>query len=174
MIYHVDCRRAEMASDCHYIAPSATVIGSVRIGYQVSIWFNTVIRGDNDWIILGDDCNIQDGAILHTDPGFTLELGKGVSVGHCAMLHGCSIGDNSLIGINAVILNGAKIGKNCLIGANAFIPSGVEIPDGSMVIGSPGKVKRQLTEEEIEGISKNAQTYIRNLHRYRNTLVQVD
>lgn len=174
MIYHVDCRHTELLSDTHYIAPSATVIGSVTIGHRVSIWFDTVVRGDNDQIILGDDSNIQDGAILHTDPGFVLELGKGVSVGHKAMLHGCSVGDNSLIGINAVILNGAKIGKNCLIGANALVPAGVEIPDGSMVLGSPGKVKRSLTEEEIAGIRKNAETYIRNLQRYRNTLVQVD
>ncbi len=174
MIYHVDYRRPEFASDWNFIAPNAVVVGSVKIGHQVSVWFNAVIRGDNDWIVIGDNTNIQDGAVLHTDPGYTLELGKGVSVGHKAMLHGCSVGDYSLIGINAVILNGAKIGKNCLIGANALVPSGMEVPDGSMVLGSPGKVKRALTAEEILGNQRIAEVYVRNLARYRNSLVQVD
>lgn len=174
MIYHVDCRRPEMASDCYYIATNAIVVGSVKLGHQASVWFNAVVRGDNDWIILGDDSNVQDGAVLHTDPGYTLELGKGVSVGHKAMLHGCTVGDNSLVGINAVILNGAKIGKNCLIGANALVPAGMEVPDGSLVLGSPGKVKRALTDEEIENNTRIAAIYIANSRRYQNSLVQVD
>lgn len=174
MIYHVDCRRPEMESDCYYVAPNAIVVGSVKIGHQASVWFNAVIRGDNDWITLGEGCNIQDAAVLHADPGYPIELGKGVSIGHKAMVHGCTIGDNSLIGINAVVLNGAKIGKNCLIGANALVPSGMEVPDGSMVLGSPGKIKRILTDEEIANNARIADIYIANLHRYQNSLVQVD
>lgn len=174
MIYHVDHRRPEFASDWHFIAPNAIVVGSVKIGHQVSIWFNTVIRGDNDWISIGDNTNIQDGSVLHADPGYPIDLAQGVSVGHKAMLHGCSIGENTLIGMNAVILNGAKIGKNCLIGANALVPSGMEVPDGSLVLGSPGKVKKTLTEEAIADNKRIAEIYINNIGRYRTSLVQVD
>src|SRR5690606_11433037 len=115
---------------------------------NASVWFGVVMRGDNDPIIIGEDSNVQDGSVLHTDAGFPLEVGRGVTIGHKAMLHGCTVGDYSLIGINAVILNGAKIGKYCLIGANSLIPERMEIPDGSLVVGSPGRIKRQLTDAE--------------------------
>lgn len=174
MIYHVDNRRVQFASDRHFVACNATLIGSVEVGDQVSIWFNAVIRADNDLIRLGDGCNIQDGAVLHVDPGTPLTLEGNVTVGHQAMLHGCTVGQNSLVGINAVVLNGAKIGRNCLIGANALIPEGMEVPDGSLVVGSPGKVKRQLSEDEIEGLKHSAEHYMENLKRYRQTLVQID
>lgn len=174
MIFHVDGRRVEFASEEHFVATNATVIGSVHIGHQVSIWFNAVIRADNEPIRLGDGTNIQDGAVMHTDPGFGLTLGSNVTVGHKAMLHGCTVGDNSLIGINAVVLNGAKIGRNCLIGANALIPEGMEVPDGSLVVGSPGKIKRQLSDAEAEGLRHNAEHYIGNMQRYSRTLVQID
>ena len=174
MIFHVDGRRVEFASERHFVANNATVIGSVHIGDQVSVWFNAVIRADNEPIHLGDGSNVQDGAVMHTDPGCPLTLEGNVTVGHKAMLHGCSVGENSLIGINAVVLNGAKIGANCLIGANALIPEGMEVPDGSLVIGSPGKVKRQLTPQEIAGLRHSAEHYIDNMRRYCQTLVQID
>jgi carbonic anhydrase/acetyltransferase-like protein (isoleucine patch superfamily) len=174
MIYHVDNRRVEFASNCYFVANNATVIGSVHIGNNVSIWFNAIVRADNEPITLGDGCNIQDGSVLHTDPGYPLTLEGNVTVGHKAMLHGCNVGQNSLIGINAVVLNGAQIGRNCLIGANTLIPEGMEIPDGSLVIGSPGRVKRSLSEEEMEGLRHSAEHYIHHMHRYRETLVQID
>ncbi len=174
MIYHVDNRRVEFASKCYFVANNATVIGSVHVGDQVSVWFNAVVRADADQITLGDGSNIQDGAVLHSDPGYPLTLEGNITVGHKAMLHGCSVGQNSLIGINAVVLNGAKIGRNCLIGANTLIPEGMEIPDGSLVVGSPGKVKRSLSDEEIEGLRHSAEHYIDNMRRYRQTLVQID
>lgn len=166
MRFQIDDRRVHCAGE-HFIAHTATVIGSVEIGHDVSIWFNVVIRGDSDRIILGDRSNVQDGSMLHTDPGFVLELGKNVTVGHKAMLHGCRIGDNSLIGINAIILNGAKIGRNCLIGANTLIPEGKEIPDGSLVIGSPGRVVRKLKDDELGKLAYAADHYVENGRRYR-------
>ncbi|MEH6823391.1 MAG: gamma carbonic anhydrase family protein [Motiliproteus sp.] len=174
MIYHVDNRRVEFASSCHFIANNATLIGSAYIGDRVSIWFNAVVRADNEPIVLGDGSNVQDGAVLHTDPGYPLTLEANVTVGHKAMLHGCSVGENSLIGINAVVLNGAKIGRNCLVGANTLIPEGMQVPDGSLVVGSPGRVKRSLNDAEIAGLRANAEKYVEHLHRYRETLVQVD
>jgi len=174
MIYHVDNRRVEFKSGRHFVAKNATVVGSVVIGINVSIWFNAVIRADNEPIIIGDNSNVQDAAVLHTDPGFSLNIGEGVTVGHKAMLHGCQVGDNSLIGIGAVILNGAKIGRNCLIGANTLIPEGMEVPDGSLVVGTPGKIRRSLDDQEVEGLRANAETYVANMRRYRNSLVQVD
>ena len=174
MIFHVDNRRVTFASQCHFVASNATVIGSVHLGDQVSVWFNAVIRGDNELISLGEGSNIQDGAVMHTDPGYPLTLDGYVTVGHKAMLHGCSVGENSLIGINAVVLNGAKIGRNCLVGANALVPEGMEVPDGSLVLGSPAKVKRALSEEEINGLRQSAEHYIANMKRYRETLVQID
>lgn len=174
MIYHVDNRRVEFLSSSYFVARNATLIGAVRIGINVSVWFNAVIRADNEPILIGDNSNIQDAAVLHTDPSYPLDIGRFVTVGHKAVLHGCTVGDNSLIGINAVVLNGAKIGNNCLIGANTLIPEGVVIPDGSLVVGTPGKVKRQLSAEEQQGLKSNAERYVVNMRRYRQTLVQLD
>ena len=137
------------------------------IGHNASIWFNCVVRGDNDVITIGDNSNIQDASVLHTDEGAKLTLERNVSVGHMVMLHGCYIGEGSLIGIKAVVLNGARIGRNCLIGANTLIPEGREIPDGSLVVGSPGKVIRQLTPEEIQRINGIADHYVENFKRYK-------
>ncbi len=157
-----------------FIAPNATVIGDVELHEQCSIWFGVVIRAENDRIVIGPDSNVQDGSVLHVDPGRPLEIGKGVTVGHKAMLHGCSIGDYSLIGINAVVLNGAKIGKHCLIGANALVPENMVVPDGSMVLGSPGKIKRELSAPEKQMLEASAAHYVRNGERYRKQLVPVD
>ncbi|MFT5720946.1 MAG: carbonic anhydrase/acetyltransferase-like protein (isoleucine patch superfamily) [Motiliproteus sp.] len=173
MIYHVDNRWVECVSGCHFIASNATVIGSVYVGDKVSVWFNAVVRADDEQIILGEGSNVQDGAVLHTDPGYPLTLEGHVTVGHKAMLHGCTVGENSLIGINAVVLNGANIGRNCLIGANTLIPEGMQVPEGSLVVGSPGKVKRSLSVTEIEGLRASAEHYIHNMRRYRDTLVQI-
>ena len=147
MKYRLGDARVETHPDS-WIAPSAAVIGKVRLDAGASVWFGAVLRGDNELIHIGEHSNVQDGSVMHTDMGYPLTLGKGVTVGHNAMLHGCSVGDYSLVGINAVILNGAKIGKYCIIGANALIPEGKEIPDGSLVMGSPGKVVRELSEPQ--------------------------
>lgn len=170
MIFRLDDRRVSYLGDNVWIAPTAAIIGDVRFHANASVWFNAVIRAENDAVIIGEDSNIQDGSILHVDPGFPLTIGKGVTVGHKAMLHGCTIGDYSLIGINAVILNGAKIGKHCLIGANALIPEGMEIPDGSLVVGSPGKIKRELTLEQRKGLEESAARYVANAQRFREHL----
>ncbi|HVL02404.1 MAG TPA: gamma carbonic anhydrase family protein, partial [Dongiaceae bacterium] len=162
MIYRLGDRRVEIRGTDYFIADNATVIGSVIIEQDVSIWFNVVVRGDNDPIHIGEGTNIQDGTVLHTDAGIPLTIGKHVTVGHQAMLHGCEIGDNSLIGINAVVLNRAKIGKNCIIGANALIPEGKVIPDNSMVMGSPGKVVREISEQNAMLIKMSALHYVEN------------
>ncbi|EIJ41037.1 isoleucine patch superfamily enzyme, carbonic anhydrase/acetyltransferase [Beggiatoa alba B18LD] len=173
MLYQLDERKVQLVGDSHFIAGNATVIGSVVLHNQVSIWFNVVIRGDNEPIVIGEDTNIQDGSVLHTDKGVPLTIGKGVTVGHLAMLHGCTIGDNSLIGINAVILNNAKIGKNCIIGANALVAEGKVIPDNSLVVGSPAQVKRMVTDAEVLGLQKSATHYVENFKRYLTGLKQV-
>lgn len=149
-----------------WIAPDAAVIGKVRLDEGATVWFGAVLRGDNELIHIGPQSNVQDGCTLHTDMGFPLTLGTGVTVGHNAMLHGCTVDDYSLIGLNAVVMNGAKVGKHCLIAANALIPEGKEIPDGSLVVGAPGKVVRQLTDEEKERIRANAAHYAKNGQRY--------
>lgn len=173
MIFSLNERRVEFRSENYYIAPNATVIGSVIIGENVSIWFNTVLRGDNDVIDVGDNSNIQDGAVVHVDPGKPVKIGCGVTVGHKAVIHGCTIGDNTLIGINAVILNNAQVGSNCIIGANALIPEGKVIPDGSLVVGAPGRVVRQLSEEQIAQLRKSSAGYVENGRRFHENL-QVD
>lgn len=169
MIYSLGDRRVERRGD-NFVAPNATVIGSVVLEKNASVWFNAVIRGDNDLITIGEDSNIQDGSVLHTDAGVPLTLGKGVTVGHLVMLHGCTIGDYSLIGINAVVLNGAKIGKYCIIGANAFVPERAEIPDGSIVMGSPGKVVKPITDFHKAILIGSAAHYVENAKRYRELL----
>jgi carbonic anhydrase/acetyltransferase-like protein (isoleucine patch superfamily) len=143
-----------------WVADSAQVIGKVRLAAGSSIWFNAVLRGDNALISIGENSNIQEGSVLHTDPGLELVVGAGVTVGHQAMLHGCTIGDGSLIGIQSVILNGAKIGKECLIGAGALITEGKVIPDRSVVMGAPGKIVRQLSDEEAAGLRRNNASYV--------------
>lgn len=155
-----------------WVAPSATLIGKVRLEAGASVWFGAVLRGDNELIHIGEDSNVQDGAVMHTDMGSPLTLGKGVTVGHNAMLHGCSVGDYSLVGINAVVLNGARIGKHCIIGANALIAEGKEIPDGSLVVGSPGKVVRELTEQQKKLLEASAAHYVQNARRYATGLAE--
>jgi carbonic anhydrase/acetyltransferase-like protein (isoleucine patch superfamily) len=170
MIYNLGARRVQLHGGGHYIAPNAVVVGSVTLEQEVSVWFNVVIRGDNEDILLGPRSNIQDGSVLHTDEGVPLRVGASVSVGHLAMLHGCVIGDGSLIGIKAVILNNAVIGRECLIGANTLIPEGKTIPDRSLVVGSPGKVVRPLTPDEIARMRWIADHYVENAERYRRDL----
>ena len=169
MIYALGDIEPEFQGE-YWIADNATVLGKVVLGNDVSVWFNAVLRGDNEFITVGEGSNIQDGVVLHTDVGTPLTIGKGVTVGHQAMLHSCSIGDNSLIGINAVILSRAKIGKDCLIGANTLMPEGKEIPDGSLVMGSPGKIVRELDEDAIEGLIESARGYVSNGKRYSKDL----
>lgn len=167
MIYELDELRVNFASDNYFIAHNATVIGSVNIGDDVSIWFNAVARGDSDVITIGDRTNIQDGAMLHADAGSPLTIGRDVTVGHHAVVHGCSVGDFSLIGINAVVLNGAQIGRYCIIGANALIPEGKIIPDGSLVVGSPGRVIKHLSDEARLRLEGMAAHYVDNGRRFR-------
>ncbi|HEY4029716.1 MAG TPA: gamma carbonic anhydrase family protein [Caulobacteraceae bacterium] len=150
----------------YWIAPNASVIGRVVLKRNASVWFGATLRGDNEPIVVGEDSNVQDGSVLHTDAGSPLVIGKGVTIGHLAMLHGCSIGDNSLIGIGAVVLNGARIGRNCLIGAKALIPEGREIPDNSLVVGAPGRVLRQLIEAQQAMLAESAAHYVQNWKRY--------
>lgn len=150
----------------YWIAPGAVVVGDVILGRNASVWFGAVVRGDNDPISIGENSNIQDGSVLHSDPGAPLSIGRDVTVGHLAMVHSCDVGDNTLIGIGAVILSRAKIGKNCLIGARALIPEGKEIPDNSLVVGSPGKVIRQLEPHQIAFLTASAQHYVENWKRY--------
>lgn len=156
-----------------YVAPCASVIGNVVLHEMVSVWFGAVIRGDNEPIVLGRGTNVQDGCVFHTDPGFPMTLGEDVTVGHRAILHGCSVGDGSLIGMGAVVLNGARIGAGCLIGANALVTEGKEIPDGAMVIGQPGKVVRILDEEARAGLRRTAGVYKEKLRLYRDGLAAV-
>lgn len=172
MLYKLDTSYPHSAGN-GFIAPSAAVIGSVTIENNVSIWFNVVIRGDNAPIHIGEGSNIQDGSVLHVDEGVPLTIGRNVTVGHKVMLHGCTIGDGSLIGMNAVILNHAKIGKNCLIGANALVTEGMEIPDGSLVLGSPAKTIKPLTPEQLAGLPMAAQHYVAHIDQYNNGLKEI-
>ncbi|MDE2395992.1 MAG: gamma carbonic anhydrase family protein [Burkholderiales bacterium] len=157
-----------------WVAESASVVGRVRLEANASVWYGAVLRGDNEWITVGHDSNVQDGAVLHTDPGCPLTLGAGVTVGHQAMLHGCTVGEGSLIGIQAVVLNKARIGANCLVGAGAVVTEGKEFPDGSLIIGSPAQVKRMLAPEEIARLGRSAAVYVANARRHREELVRVD
>ena len=156
-----------------WVAPDAQVMGNIVLLENASIWFAAVLRGDNETITIGENSNVQDGSILHTDVGFPMRLGKNVTVGHQAMLHGCTVGDNSLVGIGATILNGAKIGKNCLIGAHALVGEGKEIPDNSMVLGMPGKVVRELDEDNEKMMIVSAAHYVENWQRYKRDLKKI-
>ncbi|MAK60514.1 MAG: gamma carbonic anhydrase family protein [Ponticaulis sp.] len=174
-VYDLGDKRVFLPESGNYwIADNATVLGSVILNENASVWFNVTVRGDNDPITIGENSNVQDGSVLHTDEGVPLTIGKNVTVGHMAMLHGCTIGDNSLIGIGATILNRAKIGKNCLIGAHALIPEGKEIPDNSLVMGAPGKVVRQLDEAGEQMLLASATHYVENWKRYVSGLKRVD
>jgi len=157
-------------ADSAWIADNAQVMGEVQMDAHSSVWFSSVLRGDSEKITIGEGSNIQDGSVLHADLGMPLNIGKYVSVGHMVQLHGCTIGDESLIGIGAIVLNGAKIGKNCLVGAGALVTEGKEFPDGSMILGSPAKVVRDLTPEQIAGLRKIAQHYVDNAKRFRTGL----
>jgi carbonic anhydrase/acetyltransferase-like protein (isoleucine patch superfamily) len=170
MIYKLGDHTVITDGDDYFVAPSASVLGRVFLGKNVSVWFGAVIRGDVEDIKIGENSNIQDLSVLHADPGYPLEIGKNVTVGHKVMLHGCSIGDNSLIGINSVILNGAKVGKNCLIGANSLVTEGMEIPDYSLVMGSPAKVKKELDPSMKDILIGSASHYVENYIRFKNEL----
>lgn len=172
-IFALDGLAPTLPAGFHWIAPSADVVGNVEIRDEASLWFGTVLRGDNERITVGYGSNIQDNAVLHTDPGFPLTIGANCTIGHRAMLHGCTIGDGTLIGMSATILNGAKIGRNCLIGAAALITEGKEIPDNSLVIGAPAKVARELTPDEIARLTRSAEHYARNARRFAAGLAPV-
>jgi len=171
-IYELDGQAPEMAASA-WVADSAQVIGKVTLEEEVSVWFGTVIRGDSETIRIGRGTNIQDGSVLHADEGVPLTIGENVSVGHKVMLHGCTVGDGSLIGIGAVVLNNARIGKNCLVGAGSLVTEGKEFPDGSMILGSPAKVARQLTPEQIDGLARIARHYVENAGRFRSGLKKI-
>jgi carbonic anhydrase/acetyltransferase-like protein (isoleucine patch superfamily) len=171
-IYQLDDLVPEVHSDA-YVADSAQVIGEVSLAADSSVWYGTVIRGDSDRISVGAGSNIQDASVLHADRGFPLTIGERVTVGHQVMLHGCTIGDESLIGIGAIVLNGARIGRHCLVGAGSLVTEGKEFPDGSMILGSPAKVVRSLTPEQIEGLRQSAAHYIENARRHRAGLKKI-
>lgn len=171
-VFALDEHVPELGKDA-WIAASAQVVGKVVLGAQVSVWFNAVLRGDNEPITVGARTNIQDGAVLHNDEGVPLTIGEDVSVGHMAMLHGCTVGDGSLIGMHATILNRAVIGKHCLIGAKTLIPEGKVIPDRSLVVGTPGRIIRELTDEEVVRLAAGAAHYVENAERFRKGLRQV-
>ncbi len=171
-IYELDGLTPHIA-DSAWVADSAEVMGDVALGDEVGIWFGVVVRGDTAPITVGARTNIQDLSVLHADLGLPLSIGAGVTVGHKAMLHGCTIGDNSLIGIGAVVLNGAKIGQGCLVGAGALVTEGKEFPDGSMIIGSPAKVVRSLTPEQLQGLRQSADHYVANAQRFKATLHKI-
>jgi len=166
MKYALEDRKVVCKGD-YWIAPNAVVIGSVVLEHNASVWFNCVVRGDDDIITIGENSQLQDGCVVHIDEGHPVTIGRNVSIGHMAMLHGCTIGDGTLVGIKSVILNDAVIGKNCLIGANALIPERKHIPDGSLVVGSPGRIVRQLTPEEIALLHANAAHYVAAWKRYK-------
>ncbi|WP_421723402.1 gamma carbonic anhydrase family protein [Bauldia sp.] len=173
-IYALDSVAPDLPDpDDYWIAPNATVIGQVKLGAKVGVWFGAVLRGDQEPIVVGPETNIQELSVFHTDTGFPLTVGRGCTIGHRATVHGCTVGDNCLVGMGAVILNGARIGDNCLIGAGALVPEGREIPPGSLVIGMPGKVVRPLTEAEIEGNRASAAHYAANWRRFAGGLTEL-
>ena len=160
--------------DEFWIAPDAHVIGKVKLGTNTGIWFGAVLRGDNEPITIGANSNVQEGAMVHVDPGFPVEIGEGCTIGHHAIIHGCSIGSNSLIGMGSTVLNGAKIGNNCLVGAGALVTEGKEFPDGSLIVGVPAKFVRKLDEKTIKGLKNSALGYVQNWRDFARGLVQID
>ena len=172
MIYSLGDKKIQTANDEYYVAPGACVIGNVRFGVGASVWFNCVIRGDNDWITIGDGTNVQDGTIIHTDEGEPVSLGSRVSVGHRALLHGCTVGDSTLIANGAMILDRVSIGRHCLIAAGAMVPPGKVIPDGSVVMGMPGKIVRDVTERDRAMMEEIAEHYLARGRLYRRELAR--
>jgi len=172
-LFSIGERRVELLGERHFVAYDATLVGAIVLQNDSSIWFKVVIRAENDRIAIGEESNVQDGSVLHVDPGYPLTLGRRVTIGHKAMLHGCSVGDGSLVGINSVILNGARIGPGTLVGANTLIPEGKEIPGGVLVLGSPGKVVRDLRQEEKDNLLRIADGYVERAALYRNSLKQI-
>jgi carbonic anhydrase/acetyltransferase-like protein (isoleucine patch superfamily) len=172
-IYALDGTAPKIDPDIGWIAPSAVLVGDIVVGPEVGIWFGVVARGDTETITIGARTNVQENCVLHTDTGYPLVIGDNCTIGHGAIVHGCSIGDNTLIGMGATVLNGARIGKNCLIGANALITEGKEIPDYSMVVGAPGKVIRQIDEAGVQALAASADRYVKNARRYAAGLVDV-
>ena len=173
MIYSLDGRAIETEGDV-FIAPTAVVIGAVRLKHESSVWWGAVLRGDYDTITIGQRTNVQDNSVIHMDEDFPVTLGDQVTIGHKAVLHGCTIGNNSLVGINAVVMNDAVIGDNCLIGSNALITEGKQIPERSLVLGSPGKVVREITDDEVAEITDFSDRYVRNFRRYQAGLVAAE
>jgi len=170
VIYTLGDRAPEFEGAGHFVADNASVIGSVRLKDKASVWFNCVLRGDNDWLVVGERSNIQDGSVLHTDPGIKLVVGDGVTVGHRVVLHGCEIGNDSMIGIGSTVLNGAKIGRNCLVGAHALVTENKVFPDGSLILGAPASVVRELTDDERALIRRSADVYVDNAERFNRLL----
>jgi len=174
MKYRLGDKRVNFLGSGHFIAPNAAVIGDVTLHDRASVWFSCVLRGDAERIEVGARSNIQDGTVMHADPGFPMVVGEDVTVGHNAMLHGCTIGDGSLVGIGAVVLNGAVVGRRCLIGANALVTEGMEIPDGSLVLGVPAKIRGELDAEQQAALTVNAEHYVDNAARYDSELGEGD
>lgn len=172
-LYELDGIRPQLADGFNWIAPTAVLIGQIIVGEGVGIWFGSALRGDNEPITVGDNTNIQENCVMHTDPGYPLTIGEGCTIGHKAMLHGCKIGNNSLIGMGATVLNGAIIGENCLIGAGALVPEGKNIPDNSLVVGVPGKVIRTLDDDAIQALKISAQHYVANAKRFAAGLKEI-
>jgi carbonic anhydrase/acetyltransferase-like protein (isoleucine patch superfamily) len=164
-LFALDGRAPKLESSA-WVAPDAAVIGDVVLEAAASVWFSAVLRGDNETILVGERTNVQDGCVFHTDLGYPLTIGQGCTVGHKAILHGCRVGENTLIGMASTVLTGAVIGRNCIIGANALVPEGRNIPDGSLVLGVPAKIVRQITPEEIEAIRASARHYAENARRF--------
>lgn len=169
MIYTLENRVPQFKGD-YFIADNATVIGSVTLEHNASVWFNAVLRGDNGELTVGENSNVQDGSVLHTDPGIPVKIGRDCTIGHLVMLHGCEIGDNTVVGIKSVVLNHARIGSNCIVGANSLVTEGKRFPDNCLIMGAPAKVVRELTPQEIQIITLSAQHYVDNARRYRSQL----
>jgi carbonic anhydrase/acetyltransferase-like protein (isoleucine patch superfamily) len=169
VIYDLGDRHPVFEGD-HFIAHNATIVGSVRLKAHASVWFNSVLRGDNDWIEIGERSNVQDGSVVHTDPGFRMVVGDDVTIGHKVILHGCSIGNNSLIGIGSTLLNGSAIGGNCIVGAHSLVTENKSFPEGTLIMGSPARVVRDLNAEEIALIGRSAEVYVENSKRFREML----
>jgi len=172
MIYRLGESSPEFEGEGHFVAPDANVIGNVRLGARSSIWFGATVRGDNDWINIGADSNIQDASVVHTDPGLPVQIGSGVTVGHRVMLHGCTVGDGSLIGIGSSVLNRANIGKRCLVGAHSLVTEGKQFPDGVLILGSPARVIRELNDDEVAMLVASAASYTANSRRFREQLAE--
>ncbi|MFN4178435.1 gamma carbonic anhydrase family protein [Phenylobacterium sp.] len=173
-VYNLGSVTPQLPNDDEYwIAPTAAVMGNVVLKKNASVWWGATVRGDNDPIVIGEGSNVQDGSVLHTDTGWPLTIGACVTIGHMVMLHGCTIGDNSLVGIGSIVLNGAKIGKNCLIGANCLITEGKEIPDNSLVMGAPGKVIREISDQQAAVMAAGSRHYVENWKRYQRELAVV-